>query len=330
MDKNFIVDESYNQKRLDQFLSDKLEETRNQIAQLIKKGFVKVNNKTTTKNGLKLKENQIIDVELPEVQEIKELTDIDFINDDKFNITTIYEDDDILVINKPINLIIHDAPSVNEPTLVDWLKHKGIALSTISAQVRHGIVHRLDKGTSGAMVIAKTNEAHVKLSEQLQDKSMGRYYIAVIDMPLKDHTIIDKPIGRSVNNRIKMAVNPEGKEAKTAFAKVLQSDDQNYEIILAKLFTGRTHQIRAHLNFINRHIVGDVLYDFKGKLDNINRIYLHAYSLYLIHPRSGEKMVFKANLPENYMKFIRDNFTSGEDIENIDQDYITNIFTDFL
>jgi len=222
MDKNFIVDESYNQKRLDQFLSDKLEETRNQIAQLIKKGFVKVNNKTTTKNGLKLKENQIIDVELPEVQEIKELTDIDFINDDKFNITTIYEDDDILVINKPINLIIHDAPSVNEPTLVDWLKHKGIALSTISAQIRHGIVHRLDKGTSGAMVIAKTNEAHVKLSEQLQDKSMGRYYIAVIDMPLKDHTIIDKPIGRSVNNRIKMAVNPEGKEAKTAFAKVLQ------------------------------------------------------------------------------------------------------------
>jgi 23S rRNA pseudouridine1911/1915/1917 synthase len=330
MNKNFIVDEQYEQKRLDQFLSDMLDEARNQIIQLIKKGFVKVNGKQTCKNGLKLKIGQNIEVELPKVKKQPELCDIDFENNEKFNIDIIYEDEHILVINKPINLIVHDAPSVNEPTLVDWLKNKGIALSTISAEVRHGIVHRLDKGTSGAMVIAKTNDAHVKLSEQLQDKSMGRYYMAIIDMPLKDHTIIDKPLGRSVNNRIKMAVNPEGKEAKTAFSKLLQSDDEKYEIVLAKLFTGRTHQIRAHLNFINRHIIGDTLYDFKEKMDNIKRIYLHAFNLYLIHPVSREKMIFNAKIPTNFMEFVNKNFTKGEDIENINQDNIDNIFASFI
>jgi 23S rRNA pseudouridine1911/1915/1917 synthase len=330
MNKNFIVDEDYNQKRLDQFLSAKLNETRNQVTYLIKKGFVKVNHKLTIKNGLKLKSGQQIDVILPKVENIIEPTSIDFENDPKFNIQIIYEDDDILVINKPINLIVHDAPSVKEPTLVDWLRYKGISLSTISAQIRHGIVHRLDKGTSGAMVIAKNNDAHVKLSNQLQDKSMGRYYIAIIDMPLKDNTIINKPISRSVNNRIKMAVNPDGKEAKTAFAKVMISKDEKYEIILAKLFSGRTHQIRAHLNFINRHILGDLLYDFKDKLDSISRIYLHAYSLYLIHPTNGKKMIFKANLENNYLKFIKDNFNAGEEIDKIDQNYIDSLFTSFL
>jgi 23S rRNA pseudouridine1911/1915/1917 synthase len=330
MYKKFIVDDSCNQSRLDIFLSKTLNESRNQIIQLIKKKFVKIDNKVVTKNGIKLKLNQQIDVELPAVEEQKELTDIDFINNEKFNINIIYEDNDILVINKPINLIVHDAPSVNEPTLVDWLKNKGISLSTISAQIRHGIVHRLDKGTSGAMVIAKTNDAHIKLSKQLQDKSMGRYYIAIIDMPLRDNIIIDKSISRNPKNRVKMSVNQDGKNAKTAFAKLLQSDKGNYEIILAKLFTGRTHQIRAHLNFINRHILGDTLYDFKGKLDNINRIYLHAYSLYLIHPVTREKMIFKADIPENYMNFVRENFITGEEIENINQNYIDNLFNSFI
>ncbi len=327
MTKNFIVDENYNGKRLDLFLSEQIQQTRNQTIQLIKKGFVQVDSKLITKNGLKLKLNQKIDLDLPDIVEPQPLSDTDFLNDEKFNIQIVYEDDHILVINKPIDLIVHDAPSVDEPTLVDWLKHKGISLSTISGEERHGIVHRLDKGTSGAMVIAKTNDAHVKLSNQLQDKSMGRYYLAIIDMPLKDHTIVDQPIGRSVNNRIKMAVRADGKESKTAFAKVAQSDDGKSELILAKLFTGRTHQIRAHLNFINRHILGDTLYDFKGKLDNINRIYLHAYHLYLIHPVSNEKMIFKAKLSDNYTKFYNTNFTQGEDLEKIDQCYIDNIFS---
>jgi 23S rRNA pseudouridine1911/1915/1917 synthase len=330
MNKNFIVNERYNQIRLDIFLSKMLNVTRNQIIQLIKKDFVKVNGNITTKNGIKLKINSTVEVTLPIVKEEKTTDEMDFLNDEKFNIEIIYEDEDILVINKPINLIVHDAPSVNEPTLVDWLKYKKISLSTISAEIRHGIVHRIDKGTSGAMVIAKTNDAHIKLSSQLQDKSMGRYYMAIIDMPLKEHTIIDKPIGRSVNNRIKMAVNQEGKSAKTAFAKVRQSDNNQYEIILAKLFTGRTHQIRAHLNFINRHIIGDKLYDFKDKLDNISRIYLHAYSLYLIHPSTGKKMVFKAKLSDDYIKFIKNNFTIGDEIENINQNYIDHIFASFL
>ncbi len=327
MTKNFIVDENYDGKRLDLFLSEMINQTRNQTIQLIKKGFVKIDNKTITKNGLKLKLSQTIELYLPAPIEPKQLSNIDFLDDDKFNIQIIYEDDHILVINKPIDLIVHDAPSVSEPTLVDWLKYKGISLSTISGEERHGIVHRLDKGTSGAMVIAKTNEAHVKLSKQLQDKSMGRYYLAIIDMPLKDHTIVDQPLGRNVNNRIKISVRLDGKEAKTAFGKVSQSDDGKYELILAKLFTGRTHQIRAHLNFINRHIVGDILYDFKGKLDNISRIYLHAYHLYLIHPVSGKKMLFKAELSNEYKEFYNTNFTQGEDLEKINQRYIDSIFS---
>ncbi|PKN14485.1 MAG: RluA family pseudouridine synthase, partial [Deltaproteobacteria bacterium HGW-Deltaproteobacteria-24] len=201
MNKNFIVQE---ENRLDKFLSLTLQETRNQIEHLIKKEYVKVDGKIVTKTGLKLKVNQLIEVFLPQTQK-KEAQEINF------DVPIIYEDEDILVINKPSHLIVHDAPSVNEPTLVDWLKKKNISLSTISGEERHGIVHRLDKETSGLMVVAKSNEAHVFLSQQLQDKSMGRYYLALIDLPLKDNIIIEKPIARNPSNRLKMGIVENGK-----------------------------------------------------------------------------------------------------------------------
>ncbi len=250
MNKNFIVSTP---NRLDKFLASKLEQTRNQIEQLIKKECVKVDGKTCSKTGLKLKAEQSVEVEFPEVEK-KEAQAIDF------DVEVLYEDDAILVINKPSNLVVHDAPSVNEPTLVDWLKHKNISLSTISGEERHGIVHRLDKGTSGVMVVAKTNEAHQMLSEQLQDKSMGRYYLAIIDLPLKENVIIEKPIARNPHNRLKMGIVENGRYAKSAFNKIALSQNEKYELISAKLFTGRTHQIRVHLGSINRHILGDNLY----------------------------------------------------------------------
>jgi 23S rRNA pseudouridine1911/1915/1917 synthase len=317
MNKNFIVQEEI---RLDKFLSLNLDETRNQIEHLIKKECVQVDGKIITKTGLKLKLNQSIEVFLPEVEK-KEAQIIDF------DVEIVYEDDEILVINKPANLIVHDAPSVNEPTLVDWLKKKGISLSTISGEERHGIVHRLDKGTSGLMVVAKTNEAHVFLSQQLQDKTMGRYYLALIDLPLKENCIIEKPIGRNPSNRLKMGIIENGKYAKSAFSKIALNHNETIELISAKLFTGRTHQIRVHLNSINRHILGDNLYGFKGDLTKIKRVYLHAYCLYLVHPKTKMQMDFLINVPNDMNEFLEENFKMEEISEEINKDYIINSFS---
>jgi 23S rRNA pseudouridine1911/1915/1917 synthase len=165
MDKNFIVLET---NRLDKFLASKIDASRNQIEQLIKKDFVQVDGKTVNKTGIKLKENQIVDVHFPE-SEFSSVKNLEFIEDslkDK-EIQIIYEDEYILVLNKPHNLTVHDAPSVKDATLVDWLKLQNISLSTLSGEERHGIVHRLDKGTSGVMVVAKSNEAHIELSGKI-------------------------------------------------------------------------------------------------------------------------------------------------------------------
>jgi 23S rRNA pseudouridine1911/1915/1917 synthase len=231
-----------------------------------------------------------------------------------------------LVLNKPYNLTIHDAPSVKDATLVDWLKLKKISLSTISGEERHGIVHRLDKGTSGVMVVAKSNKAHVGLAKQLEDKTMGRYYLAIIDLPLKEDLIVEKPIGRNPTNRLKMSILENGKNAKSAFCKLATSNNEKYDLIAAKLFTGRTHQIRVHLASINRHILGDNLYGFKGELNKINRFYLHAYNLYLIHPITNKQMSFTAKLNNDMQEFLEKNFNMESVYDKINETNIINCF----
>ncbi|WP_323589129.1 RluA family pseudouridine synthase [Aliarcobacter butzleri] len=325
MNKNFIVLET---NRLDKFLAQNIDASRNQIEQLIKKEFVKVDGKITNKTGLKLKENQNVEVFFPEAQ-LNKRKDKEFLKnslEDK-EVEIIYEDDYILVLNKPCNLTVHDAPSVKDATLVDWLKLKNISLSTISGEERHGIVHRLDKGTSGVMVIAKTNEAHLNLSKQLEDKSMGRYYLAILDLALKENVIIEKPIGRNPNNRLKMSIEENGRYAKSAFSKIALSDNEKFELIVCKLYTGRTHQIRVHLSSINRHILGDNLYGFKGELNKINRFLLHAYYLYLTHPVTNKQMCFKANLPEDIKNFLNTNFQKENINDKIDEKHIINSFS---
>jgi len=327
MDKNFIVQET---NRLDKFLASQIDASRNQIEQLIKKDFVKVDGKTVSKTGLKLKIDQEVEVFFPEA-ELNPIKDEEFVKEslkDK-EVKIIYEDEHILVVNKPTGLTVHDAPSVKDATLVDWLKLNNISLSTISGEERHGIVHRLDKGTTGVMVVAKTNEAHTELSRQLEEKSMGRYYLALVDMPLKDNTVIEKPIGRNPNNRLKMSVEANGRNAKSAFSKIITSKNEKYELIAAKLFTGRTHQIRVHLSSINRHILGDNLYGFKGELNKINRFYLHAYNLYLTHPITKEEMSFKADLPDDINEFLNKNFQVENINDKIDANIIVNSFTTF-
>ncbi len=318
MQKNFEVNES---QRLDKFLSSKMDVSRNQIEQLIKKGHVEVSQKTITKPGYKLKTGESIVVDLPKI-ESREAKPVDF------DVEIIYEDEDILVVNKPAGLVVHPAPSVKEPTLVDWLKHKGISLSTISGDERHGIVHRIDKETSGLLVVAKNDKAHLALSSQLQDKTMGRYYLAIIEPPLKSDLIVDKPIARNPKNRLKMGIVEGGRAAKSAFVKLLQSKNGRYELIGAKLFTGRTHQIRVHLASLHRHILGDSLYGFKSKAVTIPRVFLHAYILYLIHPRSGKRVEFVAPLPEDMKTFLQNNFDRELIDEKIDPGKFAARFSD--
>ena len=306
-------------ERLDKLLQKSLNVSRNQIEQLIKKGYVSVNGKLVCKAGYKVQLEDIIEYSLPEVEKRKgKIVD--------FDVEVLYEDDDIMVINKPSPLVVHPALSVKEATLVDWLKVKGVSLSTISGDERTGIVHRLDKETSGAMVIAKNNESHEKLSMQLQDKSMGRYYIAIIDYPLKDDVCVEKPIARNPANRLKMGVVSGGKYAKTAFKKLAVCEYSNFELIAAKLYTGRTHQIRVHLNSLGRHIVGDSLYGFKSKNDTIKRVMLHAYILYLIHPKSGKVLYFVAPFPENIFSEISMCKIKEKIYETLDPDSFLNAF----
>ena len=362
--------------RLDRFLSANLSISRSQIVQLIAKNAVQINGKIALKSGILLKKGDEIHI----AQSLKSLLDGESLvpKSDIF-IEKIYEDDDILVLNKPPFLATHGAPSLKEESLVDWLKAHNIRLSNISGETRMGIIHRLDKQTSGAIVVAKNNIAHSLLSAQLADKSMGRIYVAIIDLPLRDDIEVECYLGRNPKNRLKMSkivikdsrLNLRGESrkivanrgesridshldssadspkdsrinspkiprgvrySKSRFIKLLTSKDGTKELICAQLFTGRTHQIRAHLESLNRHIIGDELYGYKGanraKNDSANianpanptqyRVMLHSYLLYLAHPKDckdsaklhskNAKMLFLANLFDDMNHLLEKHF----------------------
>ncbi|MBZ7964824.1 RluA family pseudouridine synthase [Campylobacter sp. 2457A] len=321
--QTFLADENL---RLDIFLAKILKQSRNQVALLIEKKCVKVNNQIQNKNSFKLKIGDEICVELPSL-ECKEKKSFDV----NFDIEILYEDEDLLVLNKPSNLVVHGASSVKDLTLVDWLLAKNYTLSNLGGEIRAGLVHRLDKDTSGAILIAKNNFTHQKLSEQLSDKTMGRIYLALIDLSLKDDKIIiEKSLARSQTNAIKKIVvedNTKGsKYAKSAFINLIANEDVN--LIAAKLFTGRTHQIRAHLASINRHILGDKLYGYRGKYEG--RVMLHAYFLYFIHPKKKETIFVKAPLMEDFKEILNNKFILGEMDEKISLESLLKRFDSFI
>ena len=309
------------QGRLDKLLAAQLSQSRNQIEKLIREGLVEVEGKCVTKPSFKLSVGDRVRYRFRQASSTVPMR-VDF------DIDILYEDDDLLVINKPSGLVVHPAPSVKEPTLVDWLVQKGISLSTISGEERHGIVHRIDKETTGALVVAKNNQTHQLLSEQLQDKSMGRYYLALIDLPLKENKCVEAPIARNPKNRLKMAVVEGGRDAKTEFARVAESSHDT-ALIAAKLYTGRTHQIRVHLESLGRHILGDALYGFKSKKGKIPRVYLHAYMLYLIHPTTKKRLEVVAPLFDDMDRYIEKNFDKGEIDEKIQKRHFQDCFASF-
>ncbi|EOE7411032.1 TPA: RluA family pseudouridine synthase [Campylobacter jejuni] len=320
--QTFLVDEN---SRLDVFLAKKLNQSRNQVALLIEKDCVQVNDKIQDKNSFKLKNGDIISIaSLKLCNEIKPQFEVDF------DIDVLYEDEDLLVLNKPSNLVVHGASSVKNATLVDWLIEKKYTLSNLGGEIRAGLVHRLDKDTSGAILIAKNNFTHQKLSEQLADKSMGRIYLALIDLPLKeDKIIVEKFLMRSPSNAIKkIAIDKENKfskNAKSAFINVVKTE--NLTLMAAKLFTGRTHQIRAHLASLNRYILGDSLYGYQGKYDC--RIMLHAYFLYFIHPKTKEQIFVKAPLMEDFKNIMFEQINLGENDEKISLEFLLEFFNSF-
>ncbi len=310
-----------NTSRVDVFLSKKLDITRNQITNLIKTHGIYVDEKLVKKPSFKLEIGQNIELSF------KEPTLSDVTYEVNFDVDILYEDEDILIVNKPPFLTVHPAPSVKEATLVDWLKKKGFSLSTISGEERHGIVHRIDKETSGVLVVAKNNKAHKSLSKQLENKSMGRYYLAIIDTPLKQKNVVEKNIARNPKNRLAMSVCEHGRYAKSAFYPLLLSNDEKKQLIAVKLFTGRTHQIRVHLNSMSRHILGDDLYGFKSQGAKIPRVMLHAYTLYLSHPVTNEPIFIKAPLFNDFKGLCEKYFSRNID-EDFTQDNISLHFRD--
>jgi len=285
--------------RIDLYLTQKeIYPSRSQIGNLITQDKIRVNN-NPVKPSYILKKGDVIDLA---IQENKELE----IKAEAIPLDIIYEDEYLVVINKPVNMIVHPAGKIRSGTLVNaLLYHCRDSLSGIGGVIRPGIVHRLDKNTSGLMVAAKNDFAHLDLSRQIKEHQVTKKYIALVHGSLRDDSgIIDAPIGRSLRNRKKMAVTVEGKsrEAITHF-KVLKRFS-GYTLIEATLRTGRTHQIRVHLAFIGHPIVGDRLYGHKKQGLNISRQALHSHILGFAHPLNKKYMEFSTPLPKDMQKII--------------------------
>ncbi len=324
MQKVFIAPKNY--KRIDEFLAKELQISKNQALRLIKEGLVFCQKKEVKKGGLALKEGDAIALLTPKIapKPLKKELDLE--------IEVIFEDEDLLVLNKPPNLVVHKAPSVKEPTLVDWLKSKNYQLSNLGSKERYGIVHRLDKDTSGGIVIAKNNFTHVHLSEQLKTKMMGRYYIALLSTPLsrkEEKMSVECYLARNPNNRLKMMAikNEKGRYSKSEFTSLLTSQN-SMDLIGAKLYTGRTHQIRAHLEYLNRHIIGDNLYGLnEALLKEEIRIMLHAYLIEFKHPRSEQKLRFKVPLLKDMLEYLKKIFDKENLDEVLDEEKILHAFS---
>ena len=286
-------------KRIDAYLSEKLEDmSRVTVQRLLSNGKILVNHKMV-KSSYKVQEGDKIQIEEEIPVEVS-------LKAQDIPLDVIYEDKDIIVVNKPKGMVVHPANGNPDGTLVNAIMAmcKG-SLSGIGGEIRPGIVHRLDKDTSGIIVVAKNDKAHINLSEQIKEHRVKKTYIALVRGIVKENeATINMPIGRSEKDRKKMAVTKKGKEAITHF-RVLERYDK-YTLLQVNIETGRTHQIRVHLSQIGYPIVGDEVYS-NGKNEwNIKGQCLHAKSLEFTHPITGEKMYLEARLPEYFENMLED------------------------
>lgn len=293
MIKDFKIDQIAG--RLDVFLLEKFPEfSRSHIKNMIEKGNILVDGKIA-KAGLTLKSGMNVSVDIQEPEKIStEAEDVDF--------EIVYQDEDLAVINKPQGLVVHPCSSTKSGTLVNGLLFKIKDLSGINGELRPGIVHRLDKDTSGLLLIAKNDMAHVSLAEQIKNKTCHRNYLALLEGSPKDDTgRIETYIKRDPKDRKKMSVQGSGRVAITDY-KVLKRFEKTC-LVEFMLQTGRTHQIRVHSKYLNHPVVGDKLYGHEVK--GLNGQLLHAYKISFTHPRTQQEMTFEVDLPDYFEEYLK-------------------------
>ena len=283
--------------RIDKFLVNNMEnKSRSFIQGLIDEEAILVNNKKI-KSNYKLRENDVITVIMKEPKELE-------VTPENIDLDIVYEDEDLIVVNKPKGLVVHPAPGNYSGTLVNGLLYHCKDLSGINGVIRPGIVHRIDKDTSGILVIAKNDESHNELAKQFKDHSIKREYYALVEGKFsKLEGTIDKPIGRNKKDRLKMGIVEDGKRAITHY-EVIEQYNKGVSLVKCRLETGRTHQIRVHMASIAHPLVGDLVYGNKKPKININGQVLHAKTLGFIHPRTKEYMEFDSNLPNYYLELL--------------------------
>lgn len=293
-------------KRIDSFLNEVIEDaTRSYIQKIIDGGYVEITGKKTTKSGNKLKGTETIVVNLPEDETL------DLVPED-IPLEIIYEDSDIVIINKAPNMVVHPAHGNYNGTLVNALLYHIKDLSTINGVIRPGIVHRLDKDTSGVIVVAKHDEAHTTLSDMFKEKTLEKTYVCIAKGVFKDKSgRIETLIGRDPRDRKKMAVVTENGKIAISNYEILD-ESKNYSLVKIRIETGRTHQIRVHMKSLNHPILGDATYG--NSTDGIARQMLHAYRLKFTHPINKKEMVVTAPIPEDFKRAAK---FAGLDIEKI-------------
>ena len=298
MESKLIIDVSDEEtgERIDSFLSGKTEFTRTRIQQLIKDKNITVNGKAT-KSSYKIEENDEIVIEVPEAETTE-------IKPENIKIDIVYEDSDIAVINKQAGLVVHPAHGHYSGTLVNAILYHIKDLSGINGEIRPGIVHRLDKDTSGLIVIAKNDKVHTALTEMFQEKKIRKTYLAILKGKLnKIEGRVVTQIGRDKNDRKKMTViddEAKGKNAITNYRVISQNN--LFTLVKVNIETGRTHQIRVHMRHLGYPILGDSVY---GRKDNEKRQMLHAYKLEFLHPVTGHQMEFTGEIPEDFQKALK-------------------------
>ncbi len=282
--------------RIDKYLLDKLDISRNKIQKLINDNNILV-------NGKSVKASYIVRVD--------DLIECDFLYKEKIDILPedipldiVYEDDDLLVVNKPSGMVVHPAVGNYSHTLVNALMYHCNNLSQVNGVIRPGIVHRIDADTSGLLLVAKNDIAHVDLAKQISEKSVKREYIALVDGVIKEDTAtIDAPIGRDVKNRKKMCVTADNSKDAITNIRVIERY-KNSTLITCSLLTGRTHQIRVHMNYIGHSVINDPVYGSKKLVDPLFGQMLHARKIGFVHPRTHEYMEFSCEPPEKFLDIL--------------------------
>ena len=283
-------------KRIDKYLGETTDYTRSKIQKMIENGNILVNN-NKVKSSYTLKENDNVGV-----TDYVEETDI---LPENISLDIYYEDNDLIVVNKPSGMVVHPAPGNYSGTLVNALMYHTNNLSTVNTSIRPGIVHRIDADTSGLLIVAKNDKSHNLLAEAIQKKEVVREYIALVDGVINEDTAtIDAPIGRDKNDRKKMAVTSENSKDAITHIRVLDRYKDS-TLIRCKLETGRTHQIRVHLNYIGHPVVNDPVYGYKKLIDKDFGQMLHAEKLGFVHPTTKEYMEFTAPVPAKFNEILK-------------------------